>query len=449
MSQPMPPPDLATIERALTPERRRRIGELIPPSAAVRDYLPWDKLRFKPPPASLSHEEWWWELRTRRAASARTLSGLLDTTGAPLSFTLPDRLLEDLEAIGCAASGRIAASELLTNPATRDRYLISSLIEEAIRSSQLEGAATTRHVAKEMIRQGRAPRDHNERMILNNYRAMQHIRELRDESLSPELFTELHRIVTDGTLRNPEAAGRLRNNDAERVHVLSHTGDIMHEPPPVAELPERLDRLCRFANGESDDGYVPPVLRAVILHFMVGYDHYFEDGNGRTARAAFYWSMLRQGYWLTEFLTISTILRAAPAEYARAYVLTEQDGGDLTHFCLHQTGVLLRAVDNLHAYLDRKARELSSVRRQLAMAPGEFNHRQLALIEHARRTPGAFYSIESHRNSHAISIETARQDLMQLESKGLLGKSKAGRRFVWSPTPDLERRFTGSRGGQA
>ena len=68
-----------------------------------------------------------------------------------------------------------------------------------------------------------------------------------------------------------------------------------------------------------------PVLRATLpaIHFMVGYDHYFEDGNGRTARAFFYWSMLRQGYWLAEFLSISRVLRAAPARYARSFLLTE------------------------------------------------------------------------------------------------------------------------------
>ena len=40
---------------------------------------------------------------------------------------------------------------------TRDRYMLNSLIEEAITSSQLEGAATTREVAKEMIRTKRKP----------------------------------------------------------------------------------------------------------------------------------------------------------------------------------------------------------------------------------------------------------------------------------------------------
>ena len=45
------------------------------------------------------------------------------------------------------------------------RYLVNSLMEEAIRSSQLEGATTTRRVAKELLRSGREPKDRGERMI--------------------------------------------------------------------------------------------------------------------------------------------------------------------------------------------------------------------------------------------------------------------------------------------
>jgi Fic family protein len=54
-------------------------------------------------------------------------------------------------------------------------------MEEAITSSQLEGAATTREVAKEMIREGRQPRDRSERMILNNYLTMQRIGAIRND----------------------------------------------------------------------------------------------------------------------------------------------------------------------------------------------------------------------------------------------------------------------------
>lgn len=52
------------------------------------------------------------------------------------------------------------------------------------------------------------------------------------------------------------------------------------------------------------------------LHFMLGYEHPFVDGNGRVARAMFDWAMLRNGYWLFEFISVSRIIRQAPAKYA-------------------------------------------------------------------------------------------------------------------------------------
>ena len=77
--------------------------------------------------------------------------------------------------------------------------------------------------------------------------------------------------------------------------VADNQGEVLHVPPPAEELPERLQRLCDFANGASDTAYVPPVVRAIVAHFMLAYDHPFVDGNGRTARLLLYWSMLTPG----------------------------------------------------------------------------------------------------------------------------------------------------------
>lgn len=71
-----------------------------------------------------------------------------------------------------------------------------------------EGASTYRRVAKDMLQSGRKPVTNSERMILNNFLAMKHIRQIRDQKLTPELVFELHRIVTDGTLDDPDDAGR-------------------------------------------------------------------------------------------------------------------------------------------------------------------------------------------------------------------------------------------------
>ena len=195
--------------------------------------------------------------------------------------------------------------------------------------------------------------------------------------------------------------------------------------------------MCDFANDELNGEYVPPVVRAIALHFMLGYDHPFQDGNGRTARALFYWAMLNRGYWLTEFLSISRILKAAPAQYARSFLHTEQDDNDLTYFILYQLQVIQRSIQELHSYLNRKIRDLQEVRRSLAAMPGEFNHRQLAVLQHAMNNSDAQYTVQSHMNSHSVVHETARKDLLELEQRGLLNKHLVGKAFVWVPVPDL------------
>ncbi len=443
MKTPMPPPSYQELFDAVQDKGRfsEVLSKALGDGALTAQYLPWDKLRFKTPPEGLTHEEWWFAIRLGRRSVQRPISALRDQQGRPFSYALPDEVLAATDQITRDASGNITVSEQVTNPASRDRYVVNSLIEEAITSSQLEGAATTRHVAKDMLRNGREPRDRSERMIFNNFHAMQRITELRDDPLTPELICEIHSIVTDGTLKSPENAGRLQDDDEDRIAVWDEFGELLHRPPPVAQLTERMERLCEFANGGGSDHYMPPVLRAIAVHFMLGYDHYFEDGNGRTARALFYWTMLRNGYWLTEFLTISRILKKAPAQYGRSFLLTEQDEGDLTHFFVYHLGVINRAISDLHEYLAEKTAQLREMTRAIQAVPGEYNHRQLALLEYAIREPGASFTTRSHARSHHISGETARQDLMNLEERALVQRFKIGRQFAWAPAPDLQERL--------
>jgi Fic family protein len=148
---------------------------------------------------------------------------LYDKTGNPFSYAIPDDILRFTEEISRRASGMIGVPEPVTNPSTRDRYIVNSLMQEAITSSQLEGSSTSRKVAKEMLRSGRKPKDRSEQMIFNNYNAMRRVAELRDRDLTPELICELQRIVTEDTLDNPAAAGRIQSDPdpKERVAVWS------------------------------------------------------------------------------------------------------------------------------------------------------------------------------------------------------------------------------------
>ena len=146
-------------------------------------------------------------------------------------------------------------------------------------------------------------------------------------------------------------------------------------PPLASELDERLDLMCQFANGKVPDHFIHPVIRSVILHFWLAYDHPFVDGNGRTARALFYWSMLRSGFWLFEFISISRILVKAPIKYARAFLYTETDSNDLTYFILHQVQVIKQAIAELHSYIARKSDGVPAKIRQALRGTDLLNHR--------------------------------------------------------------------------
>jgi Fic family protein len=155
--------------------------------------------------------------------------------------------------------------------------------------------------------------------------------------------------------------------------------------------------------------------------------------------------MTRNDYWLTEFLSLSSVLRRAPGQYARAYLHTETDGGDVTYFLLHQFDVIRQAVVALQDFLKEKSREMRATEQRLQSADlrERCNHRQIALLSHALKHADAVYTIESHRSSHAVTYATARSDLLQLSALGLLQEARQGKRFIFRVPEDLAARLQG------
>ncbi|MDE0446476.1 MAG: Fic family protein [Spirochaetaceae bacterium] len=407
-------------------------------------YLHWDKLRHLAVPAGMqSPEEWWLALKLARTGLYRELP-LRDTGGRPFVYLLSDGVHEALHRIDSQSHGWIgAAAHGVANTDTRNQFIVNSLIEEAIASSQLEGASTTRAVAAEMIRAGRRPRDRSEQMILNNYLAMDAIRRLRDKSLTDDAVMDLHTMITTDTLDDPDDAGRVQRPADQRVLVWdTRDQTVLHSPPPAEDLAGRMREMVRFANrGPVDGSFLHPVLHAIVLHFWLAHDHPFADGNGRTARALFYWAMLHHKYWMFEFASISNVLTKAPGQYARSFLHTETDDNDLTYFIEHQLGVILRAIADVESYITRKTEQVRQVEETLKRSTN-LNHRQLALLAHAIRHPNAEYTIRSHMTSHTVAYATARADLFRLADLGLLERRRVGRRsYLFWPPPDLADRI--------
>ncbi|MBL8694972.1 MAG: Fic family protein [Planctomycetes bacterium] len=401
-------------------------------------YVHWDKLRHLPLPSGIeNHQMWWAIVQLNRLSLFRELP-FMDRSGSPFKLALPDPLLRQLTEIDRDLSGRVPVPDQLVNSATRDRFLMSALIEEAITSSQLEGAATAREVAREMLRSGRSPRDQHERMIFHNFGAMRFIRSVAEKDLTPELIFEIHSRITKDTLDDPRDAGTLRDCDISVEDRLS--GVEVHRGPDARCLPLRMTRLCDFANDKGTKLFIHPLVKAVLLHFFLAYDHPFVDGNGRTARALFYWSMLHSGYRLCEFLSISHILAKAPSKYSKAYLYTETDQNDVTYFVLDQLTALQRAIRSLHEYVRSKVAEMERTQHLMRKAQS-FNHRQLALLSHAIANPDASYRVTSHANSHQITRQTARTDLNELVEMQLLWTETIQKAVIFHPFHDIEERL--------
>ncbi len=436
MRKPRRAPDFSELLKQASAQNFSKILGAVRNPTHEGQYLHWDDVRNRSAPPGLTNEDWWLGLKWNRMSHYKTIP-LCDVDGAPFVFGTPEEGQKLLHEITQRASGSVGVSDQVTNEETRNRYLVRNLMEEGITSSLIEGASTTRTEAKEMLRSARVPKNQGEQMVMDNYAAMQFIIKLGKTALTPMMVFDLHEIITRSTLDDPSAPGRARSRD-EHIDIVDPSDNvILHSPPPAEQLAARLTAMCDFANGKTPEGFVHPVVRSILLHFWLAYDHPFVDGNGRCARALFYWSMLQHNYWLCQFISISQIILAAPTKYARTFLYTESDGNDLTYFLLAQLDVVQKAIDELHRYLDEKVAQRRQLERRLRLG-SVLNDRQLDLIAHALRHPNAQYDIARHQSSFGVVYQTARTDLLDLVDKDLFTKRKSGRTFYFHPSPNLE-----------
>lgn len=444
MKSPPKPPDFQEIFKRVVKHPKKFMAMM---AAAVDGvvsgpYEHWDKIRFKPTVEPLTAEEMWAGVKLKRLAARKELP-FKDKDNRDFFYSQIGDFQRALHEIDSNARGLIGMPGASATSENRDVYLQKSLIEEPFSSSVLEGAATTREIARKMIEEGRRPKTIGEKMVLNNYEAMRFIREHLNEPLTPARVMELHRILTQDTLERPEKVGVFRAPEDDVRVVDSITGETFHAPPPANQLAQRLKALCDFANGGRIEGrpFLHPIIRAIILHFMLAYDHPFWDGNGRCARALFYWCVLRHGYWLLEYVSISAVIMRAPVKYGMSFLYCETDDGDLTYFIEHQLKVVEQSLVDLHEYLAAKAKELNDLGRAIGKLERLLNRRQLAVLQSAMKKPSLKFGIQTHSAASGVSYLTARSDLESLSNLKILSKDKDGVRSVFSVPQNLKERL--------
>lgn len=380
---------------------------------ANEKYLPWDKIKYQKVPEGTTSSAVWAAVKFSRSIQAKQVRIGVHR----FSFNLTDYIQKALHEFDLNIGGQMAANSLLPED-DKKAYLVSSIMEEAIASSQIEGAVTTRRQAKEMLRRSSKPRNKSEQMIVNNYRTIKHIVEIKNERLTEEKLFEIHRLIVNDTMDDPEDEGRYRDNDEVNVvDVLD--GEVVYTPPSCQDVPLLMEALFTFFNDEEEEElFIHPIIKGCIIHFLIGYIHPFADGNGRTARALFYWYLLRKGYWLTEYLSISRLIVRSKVQYAQAYIHTEEDDNDLTYFLHYKVKTMLLAYSSLREYIQRKISEKKQVvqfHRLLGV-----NDRQALLVKWMYEEPDLMLNVKEVQTRFNVSNETARNDLAELVQAGYL-----------------------------
>lgn len=432
MKIPQKPRDFKKIVKEMKSEKlfklveKKEIVEFL--AYCNAQYFHWDELRQRKIPNDAKPELIWTLMKIFRENRSKKIKFGKEV----FRYTLLDETLRKLHILDMTCAGHLETGFDPINLEGKERYIVSSLMEEAIASSQLEGAITTRKIAKEMLRANKKPTDYSGRMIVNGYRTMQRIMEMikeKEDKITPKAILELQESITKGTLKNEEDAGRFRQSDDIILGDGLDPGKIYYTPPSHKKIPKLINEICEFANTD-DDGFMHPVIKGIILHFMIGYIHPFNDGNGRTARALFYWYVLTRGYWLFEYMPVSRILLRSRSKYSRSYLYTETDDNDLTYFIKYNLSAIEEALSDMKEYISRKQKEQAEAIK-LIQESKDLNLRQADILKKFMKNPEKKFTIKEIMNTYGVVYQTARNDLLHLVELGHLNKFLSKNKFVF------------------
>lgn len=397
-------------------------------------YYYWDKVRSQPLLKEFDKREIWALIRLRRQMNS-SATPVQDINGKSFTFWLTDDIQKDLHLIDQSTGGNLALWDPGNDKRASAKYMVSSLMEEAITSSQIEGAVATIKEAKKMLLEKRKPRNQSEQMIYNNFITIQSIKDVCKKDLTIQLLLELHRLITKDTLESKEDEGRIRTSK-DSVSVVTSYGELLFTPPKAEEVQKRLEALVEFANDTDGKPFIHPVIKAIILHFWMAYIHPFTDGNGRMARTLFYWFMLKYDYWLFEYISISKTILKRTTKYANAYLYSEHDDNDLTYFIHFHIDVIMDAVEELKNHIQVEREKNHQIRLEIAEYP-DLNRRQTRIIQHLISHPHDVLTIKMHQNINRVAYQTARTDLLELEKRKWLKSVKKGKSFYFVPADNL------------
>jgi Fic family protein len=376
-------------------------------------------------PGEISLEATWEHILADRKGRGETLT-LLDEQGRNFWYVNTKPLQAKLHHIDSRGKDTLYRN---IKREIEHELILDSIIEEAWASNIIEGAFTTHKRAQELVRRDLTPKDKNDLMMKNNHLAMTYILENREVAFSIDLILQLHRIITQETLDDPDYCGNFRNDD---VYIWDKTGTIIFKPMKAEKILPRLNNFIEWVKTDSEEDFIHPIIKASIIHFYMVYVHPFFDGNGRTARSLFYFYLLKNNYDFFKYFSISVLIAKQREKYYKAIKEVEDYENDLTYFLLYSTDIVLKSIEEILDKILRKFRSI--VLQQKLDEKGVYlNKRQNRLLKIIIHHDHKSMTTRRYEKIFRVAYGTARSDLNEMVEYGLLKKQKVGKGYVYSP----------------
>ncbi len=397
---------------------------------AFERYLTREEIGYRIP-NTLSLEEVWKRVHDLRLRRSETLP-FDDQENHPFWYVLTSVLQQKLHEIDSLGRDSIYS---LVKEEIEFEMIKESLMEEAVFSSAIEGAFSTVKRLKEMVDQKKPPRDINDQMVLNNYWAMQFILAEKHRDLNVDFILELQKIVTEDTFDEDDArySGRFRD---DWVYVKDKRDRVIYTPPPADRVVPAMEKLVGWVNQKDGGDFIHPIIKSSFVHLYFVHIHPFFDGNGRTARALFYFELIKNEYEFFKYFSISVAVQKAKGKYYKAIRDSETHEGDFTYFLLYMAETIsesIQLVKSRIAHHYQKELVIDRLNKEGIL----LNDRQQKFVKRFFVMDQRVMTIKKYQDWFKVVYETARRDLDDLLNKKILIKGKQGKAFLYRPNNEF------------
>ena len=237
----------------------------------------------------------------------------------------------------------------------RDGILRSFVLDDVVSTNEIEGVHSSRRQIKDALDAAtRGPKASKKHVRFREY-ALLYDNILRGNEIPLDSPADVRRIYDSVTLGEIPADdlpdGELFR--AQGVDIIGQGSRVLHKGlEPESAILRAVEELLRV----SKDQGLPPLLRALVAHYLFEYAHPFYDGNGRTGRFLLT-LMLSECLTLPTVFSMSRTLLDNRAAYYRAFRSAEEplNRGELTFFVQSMLKLIRDAQDDACGRLEDAA----------------------------------------------------------------------------------------------